>query len=1126
MKNILKKYIILLIIGLSFLACNNLFLGDSWDEDTSIKRSYFTVTFDARVENLALENQIITSGGKVSKIDPISKEGFGFAGWYTDKDKLWDFATDIVTSDITLHAEWSRFLYSVKFEANGGTPAPDEQILAEGAKVVEPAPMSKAGSSFGGWYSDVDCTKLWDFTTVPMSTANFTLYAKWSNYIIKFEANGGTPAPKDQILAEGAKIVEPAPMDTPIGKSDHGFGGWYTDVDCTKLWDFTTAISNGTNIITLYAKWVTPGYSVTFEADGGSPPPGQQRIAYDGKVTKVQPMNKGSDSFVGWYKEPGYINLWDFATDTVKSNITLYAKWSHSSYNVKFEANGGTPAPNDQILAEGAKVVEPAPMSKAGSSFGGWYSDAACTNPWDFTTAPMSTADFTLYAKWESLYDCIVTFESYGGNPPPENQLLFWGAKIVEPVAMATPMGKSNHGFGGWYSDAAYTKPWDFTTDTISSGVKDIALYAKWVTPGWSVTFKADGGSPPPGQQRIADGGKVTKVQPMNKGSDSFVGWYKEPGYINLWDFATDTVTSDITLYAKWSHSSYNVKFEANGGTPAPNDQILAEGAKIVEPAPMATPIDKPNHCFGGWYSDEACTKLWDFTTPISNGTNMITLYAKWESLYDCTVTFDSDGGNPSPGKQLLFWGTKIVEPVAMTKTSYGFGGWYSDAARTKPWDFTTDTISNGVKEIILYANWVIDTYTIKFEADGGNPAPQDQIVAYGDKVTQPPIMTKRYFIFMGWYKDSGLTDEWNFEVHTVNANMTLYAKWEDADYRVTFDANGGLFDVNGVLSDRQNQGTIIGEKISEPRAPERDKFGFDGWYLDNGTFTQLWDFDTDTVTIDGHMTLYAKWVDDTDPDMVWVPPGSYMMGDNSITGAKPAHKVKMSGFYIGRYPVTQEKYLGRRGYNPSSFSPGGNPQLLERPVEKVTWYDAVMFCNELSGYDGLTKVYKIDNIETTTSGGITYISKADVTVIDWNNNGYRLPTEAEWEYAARGGNGSPENYTYSGSNDPDEVAWYNQNSSSQTHPVGGKKPNGLGIYDMSGNVSEWCWDWFDAGYYNISPLLNPPGPTSGAERIRRGGNWNNAAATIRPVARTSYIPAPASLQSNWVVGFRIVRRP
>ena len=207
--------------------------------------------------------------------------------------------------------------------------------------------------------------------------------------------------------------------------------------------------------------------------------------------------------------------------------------------------------------------------------------------------------------------------------------------------------------------------------------------------------------------------------------------------------------------------------------------------------------------------------------------------------------------------------------------------------------------------------------------------------------------------------------------------------------------------------------------------------------------------------------------------NMVKVEGGTFTMGATSEQGSdaysneEPTHKVSLSDFYIGKYEVTQEEWEAVMGKNPSHFN-GSN-----RPVEQVSWNDCRDFITRLNRLTGLN---------------------------------FSLPTEAQWEYAARGGNKS-KGYKYSGSNTIGDVAWYTNNSSSKTHDVGTKAPNELGIYDMSGNVWEWCKDWYDSSYYSTSPSVNPTGPSSGSYRVDRGGSWYNDAQFCRVSYRNYYNP-------------------
>ena len=263
----------------------------------------------------------------------------------------------------------------------------------------------------------------------------------------------------------------------------------------------------------------------------------------------------------------------------------------------------------------------------------------------------------------------------------------------------------------------------------------------------------------------------------------------------------------------------------------------------------------------------------------------------------------------------------------------------------------------------------------------------------------------------------------------------------------------------------------------------------------------------------------------------VYIPEGSFQMGSEAGYDInKPVHTVKISnGFFMGKYEVTQEEYSVIMGSNPSSFSSGaeeGENQEL-RPVENVSWYDAVVYCNKRSIAEKLEPVYKKgDETDPAEWGEIPNKSDAEGNNItcDWDANGYRLPTEAEWEYAARGGNGTTEVLIWSGTDKEDELenyAWYWNKSDNKTHKVGMKDPNGYGLFDMSGNVWEWCWDWYAEDYYSQTEGgSDPKGASSGSYRVFRGGSWNYYADYASVSDRFNNSP---DYRINYL-GFRVVR--
>ncbi|MBV6444472.1 MAG: Serine/threonine-protein kinase PknD [Ignavibacteriaceae bacterium] len=249
-----------------------------------------------------------------------------------------------------------------------------------------------------------------------------------------------------------------------------------------------------------------------------------------------------------------------------------------------------------------------------------------------------------------------------------------------------------------------------------------------------------------------------------------------------------------------------------------------------------------------------------------------------------------------------------------------------------------------------------------------------------------------------------------------------------------------------------------------------------------------------------------------TGMELVSVEGGTFRMGsDEGDSDEKPIHEVTLDSFLIGKYPVTQEQWESVMGKNPSYFKGS------KLPVENIRWYDAVEFCNRLSELEGLDPYYIIREREATGFWKSLIDSTEIVIECSGNSNGYRLPTEAEWEYAARGGNRS-KNYIYSGSNNIDKVAWYGGNSGGKTYAVGLKQPNEIGIYDMSGNVWEWCWDC--KGNYTSPRQTNPKGPSSGIGRVLRGGSCRNYARYCRVANRDYSMPD----YRHSYYGFRIAR--
>ncbi len=402
--------------------------------------------------------------------------------------------------------------------------------------------------------------------------------------------------------------------------------------------------------------------TVTFDSqDGSAVPP--QTVTVGEKATKPTDPTKDGSDFGGWYtnKDCTEGNEWDFDTDTVTTDITLYAKWTETTtpeapkFTVTFETNGGSTV-NSQQVEKDKTVSKPADPTRSGYTFDAWYKESACTNKWDFGTDTV-TENITLYAKWRDnntspeVPKFTVTFDSQGGSTVNSQQV-----EKDKTVSKPADPTRSGYTFDAWYKESACTNKWDFSTDTVTG---NITLYAKWtekvtypIIKYYTVTFETNGGSEI-ANQTIASGKTATMPQTPTKNGYEFLGWFIDEDCTEIYRFATP-VTEDITIYAKWKSDDYIVTFDSNGGS-----NVTSQTVENGKTATMPQDPTRSGYTFLGWFTDEDFNEVYRFTTPV---TEDITIYAKWKSK---SRSSGGGGGGSSSGRT----GTWVKEEPKTTQT-------------------------------------------------------------------------------------------------------------------------------------------------------------------------------------------------------------------------------------------------------------------------------------------------------------------------------------------------------------------------------------------------------------------------------------------------------------------------
>ncbi|QGG49675.1 InlB B-repeat-containing protein [Lysinibacillus pakistanensis] len=295
----------------------------------------------------------------------------------------------------------------------------------------------------------------------------------------------------------------------------------------------------------------------------------------------------------------------------------------------------------------------------------------------------------------------------------------------------------------------------------------------------YTVLFETNGGTSIDSQD-IELNKKVNQPNNSIKLGYAFEGWYKDTSFIELWQFHSDFVTADTTLYAKWtSKPDVEVLFESNDGS-----VVAPEHMRYNDKLPEPSNPTKANFIFEGWYKDADLTEKWNFATDRVQAN--IILYAKW-AINEHTLSFVSNGGTAVP-PQTIAYNEKAIKPQNPIRIGYVFEGWYKDSDHTEKWDFAMDRVQ---ANIILYAKWAIKEHTLSFVSNDGT-AVSPQTIAYNEKAIKPQNPIRIGYVFEGWYKDQTFTTQWHFDTNVVTEDTKLYAKW-----RADSSTGGGGYSPN-----------------------------------------------------------------------------------------------------------------------------------------------------------------------------------------------------------------------------------------------------------------------------------------------------------------------------------------
>ena len=680
--------------------------------------------------------------------------------------------------------------YTISYNANGGSGAPASQTKYHGYDMaLSDTIPTRSGYTFKGWATSSTATTA-SYQAGGNYTANAsrTLYAVWESnapktYTVTYNANGGTGAPASQIKTHDVALTLRSEIPTRAG---YTFKGWSTSSASTVgRYGAGSSYTNNASV-TLYAAW-QPNYTVSYDANGGTGAPASQtKLNNTTLYLSTTIPTRFNYAFLGWSTSstatsPTYLAGGSYTTN---ADIKLYAVWQYDpvKYTISYDANGGSGAPSSQTKTyDVALTLSTTVPTRTGYTFKGWSTSASATSA-TYSAGGSYTANSgtTLYAVWQ-INTYTVSFNANGGSGAPSAQTKTYGTSLTLSTTKPTRTGYT---FLGWSTSASATSA-SYSAGGSYTSNSAVTLYAVWQINTYTVSYNANGGSGVPSAQNKTHGVSLTlsSTKPTRAGY-SFLGWATSSSATAATYNAGSSYTTDspVTLYAVWKPDIYTVTFVANGGNGVPSDQTKIHDVTLTLPTAVPT---RTGYTFLGWSTSASATSATYTAGGNYTANSGATLYAVWKAN-TYTVSYNANGGTGAPSAQTKTYGVNLtLSSVIPTRNGYSFLGWATSASATSA-TYSAGGLYTSNSGVTLYAVWKVNTYTVRFDANGGTGAPSALTKTHGVNLNLPlTVPTRSRYNFLGWSTNPSATSATYTAgaVYPTNADTTLYAVWEKANY-------------------------------------------------------------------------------------------------------------------------------------------------------------------------------------------------------------------------------------------------------------------------------------------------------------------------------------------------------